>query len=68
MTKWKDLHDTNPEPTLLDAIAHAEKQPLDIQEQAMRALDILECADVMHEFEDHLWIQVDREQWEEFTK
>jgi hypothetical protein len=26
MTKWKDLMDTNPEPSLLDAIAHAEKK------------------------------------------
>jgi len=26
MTKWKDLQDTNPEPSLLDAIAHAEQQ------------------------------------------
>lgn len=28
MTKWKDLQDTNPEPNLLEAIAHAEKQPV----------------------------------------
>jgi hypothetical protein len=25
MTDWKSLQDTNPEPSLLDAIAHAEK-------------------------------------------
>lgn len=63
MTKWKDLHDTNPEPTLLDAIAHAENET-----RAALAVEILDDAMVMHEFEDHLWIQVDREQWEEFTK
>jgi hypothetical protein len=27
MTKWKDLQDANPEPSLLDAIDHAETQP-----------------------------------------
>lgn len=63
MTKWKDLHDTNPEPTLLDAISHAENET-----RAALAVEILDDAMVMHEFEDHLWIQVDREQWEEFTK
>jgi hypothetical protein len=26
MTNWKTLQDTNPEPSLLDAIAHAEKK------------------------------------------
>jgi hypothetical protein len=26
MTKWKDLQDTNPEPSLLDAIAHVERE------------------------------------------
>jgi len=25
MTNWKSLQDTNPEPSILDAIAHAEK-------------------------------------------
>ena len=30
MTNWKSLQDNNPEPSLLDAIAHAEKK-----EQAM---------------------------------
>ena len=29
MTKWKDLQDTNPEPSILDAIAHAEKKDTD---------------------------------------
>jgi hypothetical protein len=29
MTNWKTLQDTNPEPSLLDAIAHAEKQQLE---------------------------------------
>lgn len=26
MTNWKSLQDSNPEPSLLDAIAHAEKK------------------------------------------
>ena len=26
MTNWKSLQDSNPEPSLLDAIAHAEEQ------------------------------------------
>lgn len=30
------------------------------------AFDILENADVMQEFDEYLWIQVDREQWEQF--
>ena len=29
MTDWKTLQDTNPEPSLLDAIAHAEEQQLE---------------------------------------
>jgi hypothetical protein len=30
------------------------------------AFDILENADVMQEFDNTLWIQVDRESWEAF--
>ena len=30
------------------------------------AFDILENADVMQEFDDTLWIQVDRDMWEAF--
>jgi len=30
------------------------------------AFDVLENAEVMEEFEDCLWIRVDREQWERF--
>ena len=31
---------------------------MDINEQAMRALDILECSEVLHEFEgDHFFIR-----------
>ena len=30
------------------------------------AFDMLESADVMQEFDEYLWIQVDREQWEQF--
>jgi hypothetical protein len=29
MTNWKSLQDSNPEPSLLDAIAHAEKKQLE---------------------------------------
>lgn len=28
------------------------------------AFDILENADVMHEFDDSVWVRVDREAWE----
>jgi hypothetical protein len=30
------------------------------------AFDVLENAEVMQEFDDFLWIKVDREQWERF--
>jgi hypothetical protein len=30
------------------------------------AFDVLESAEVMQEFDDFLWIKVDREQWERF--
>jgi hypothetical protein len=36
--------------------------------RAALAVEILDDANVMQEFDDHVWIQVDREQWEEFTK
>ena len=32
------------------------------------AFDVLENADVMEEFEDYLWIRVNREDWEELFK
>lgn len=31
------------------------------------AFDIVEGADVMHVFDDVVWVSVDRESWEEFT-
>jgi hypothetical protein len=31
MTNWKSLQDTNPAPSLLDAIAHAEEQPVELK-------------------------------------
>lgn len=31
------------------------------------AFDILESAEVMEEFDDHLWLKVGREEWEAFT-
>jgi len=30
------------------------------------AFDVLENAEVMQEFDDFLWIKVDRDQWERF--
>ena len=39
---------------------------MDIQEQAMRALDLLESSNVMQEFPDSIWIEVDRDLWEAF--
>jgi hypothetical protein len=65
MTNWKDLQDANPEPSLLDAIAHSEKT-MDIQKQAMLALDILECAELLHEFEDNVTISIPKDLWDEF--
>ena len=32
------------------------------------AFDVLENAEVMQEFDDFLWIKVDREQWERFQE
>lgn len=40
---------------------------MNIQEQATKALDVLESAEVMQEFDDHLWIRVERDLWEDFT-
>jgi hypothetical protein len=31
MTDWKTLQDSNPEPSLLDAIAHSEAQPVKLK-------------------------------------
>jgi hypothetical protein len=39
---------------------------MEIQDQAMKALDLLESSEVMKEFDDSLWIKVDRDLWEEF--
>jgi hypothetical protein len=39
---------------------------MDIQEQATRALDLLESSNVMQEFPDSIWISVDRDLWEAF--
>ena len=36
-------------------------------DQAQRALEILESSDIVQEFGDSLWLRVDRELWEEFT-
>ena len=30
------------------------------------AFDLLEAAEVMEEFDDHVWLKVDRETWEAF--
>ena len=32
-----------------------------------QALTMLECAEVVQEFDDSLWIKVDRESWEAFV-
>jgi hypothetical protein len=36
-------------------------------EQGLRALDVLESSEVMQEFEDALFIRVDRDLWEAFA-
>ena len=39
---------------------------MNIQAQAMLALDLLESSNVMQEFPDAIWIEVDRDLWEAF--
>lgn len=39
---------------------------MDIQTQAIRALDLLESSEVMNEFDDSIWLKVDRDLWEAF--
>ena len=41
---------------------------LALDERKNLALDILEDAVDMHEFDNVVWISVDREMWEEFNK
>lgn len=40
---------------------------MDIQTQAIRALDLLESSEVMNEFDDSIWLKVDRDLWEAFV-
>jgi hypothetical protein len=37
-------------------------------EQIELAFDILEDAEVMHEFDDCVWISVDKDLWDQFNK
>ncbi len=37
------------------------------QQKITEAFDLLEEAEVMHVFEDCVWISVDKETWESFT-
>lgn len=37
------------------------------QEKVQMAFDLLEDAEVMQEFDDSVWIKVDKELWEAFT-
>ena len=39
---------------------------MDIQTQAMKALDVLESSETLHEFDDSVTLRVDRELWEAF--
>lgn len=39
---------------------------MDINVQAMRALDVLESSEVLHEFEDSVTLRVERDLWEAF--
>jgi hypothetical protein len=39
---------------------------MDIQKQAMLALDILECAELLHEFEDNVTVSIPKDLWDEF--
>lgn len=40
---------------------------MDINEQAMKALDVLESSEVLHEFESSVTLRVERDLWEAFT-
>jgi hypothetical protein len=69
MPDWKALQDTNPEPSLLDAIAHAENKTMGhFADQARQALaeDILIEAEVIAEFEDNVTISIPKDLWDEF--
>lgn len=33
-----------------------------------QAITMLECAEVVQEFDQHVWVQISREDWEEFNK
>ena len=39
---------------------------MDDMEKIQLAFDILEDAEVMQEFEDSVWLKVDKELWDEF--
>ena len=39
---------------------------MDIQKQAMLALDILECAELLHGFEDSVTVSIPKDLWDEF--
>ena len=41
---------------------------MDINEQAMKALDVLESSEVLHEFEDSITLRVEREAWDAFVE
>ena len=47
-----------------------EEEWVDFAEQtrAKLALDILNDADVMQEFDDEVWVQIDKDSWNEFCK
>jgi len=38
-----------------------------MEEKAIKALGLVEDAELMHVFDEVVWISVDRELWEEFT-
>ena len=37
-------------------------------EQIELAFDILEDAEVMHDFDDRVWISIDKDLWDQFQK
>ena len=39
---------------------------MNIQAQAMKALDVLESSEVLHEFDDSVTLRVERDLWEAF--
>jgi hypothetical protein len=54
-------NEVSTKPTVQEWVDFAE------QTRAKLALDILNDADVMQEFDDEVWVQIDKDSWKEFN-